>query len=259
MCIRYLLAALLATAAAAQEPLARTRFEAQKGLMFADFVVRGRTVSLAIDSGSKHCTLDLEKARELGINIDQAALSSGPHTQSGPLEVRVAENVTYELGAVRITAPITVVYSLNFLAKRIGRPVDGIVGADLFRSFVLEFDYAGQEVRACRPETYVPPANARALRVEEAGGQFTVRGKILPAPVTRTGECTSCGGDRKARMGRLGGRLVGDARIQDAEVRLSDAYVSGDVPSSLCGNLGSGFFQRFKEVFDIPNARLWLR
>ncbi len=161
---------------------------------------------------------------------------------------------------------------------------------------MLEFDYAGQEVRACRPETYVPPANARALRVEEAGGQFTVRGKILPAPgappvegtfaldtgatgvdavlwkpcaerseiaaaarVTRTVESTSFGGDRKARMARLGGLVVGDARIQDAEVRLSDAYVSGDVPSSLCGNLGSGFFQRFQAVFDIPHARLWLR
>ena len=290
------MAALLPlVATAADQPLAGARFETQKELIFADFLVNGVKVNLVVDSGSSRCILDIEKAKQLGLNIDKVALTSGPHTVSGPIEVRIAEGVVYQLGDVRVTAPITVVYSLDFLTKRVGRQVDGIVGFRAFEAFVLDLDYLKHEIRVHRPDAFTEPANARAVPLEIGPSGLRVAGKIYPtlnspaidgefgvdtgasgvdvvlwkpcaerkeiaaaARIDDTVDSISFGGERKAQQGRLGRLTVGEVVITDPTVRFTDVFSSGDVPSSLCGNLGSGFLGRFNAVFDFPHGKLWL-
>jgi predicted aspartyl protease len=288
-----ILLALTSITANADNPVAVARFELHKGMVFADFQVNGKTVNLAVDSGSARGSIDLEKARELGLNIDKKALASGPHTQRGPLEIRIAENLEFALGEARFSVPVVTVYSLGFLAKRLGRPIDGIVGADLFRAYVVETDYRMGELRLRNPQTYKPPAGAKIVPVDDARPGLKVRGKVFAnagAPgiegefqldtgiggddvvlwkpcadkidtagrELRTVTSTAFGGDRQSKQTNLARLEIGEASVENPLVRLSDGYVSGDRPSALCGNIGNGFLRRFNAIFDIPHGRLVL-
>lgn len=296
MGLRYLLVALpLLSAVAAGQPLAKAPFEAHKDLIFADFLVNGAKLNIVVDSGSSRCVLDIEKAMELGLNIDKVALSSGPNTVGGARQVRIAEGVTFQLGEVRVTAPVTIVYSLASLAKRVGRPIHGIIGFRVLEAFVLELDYPRHEIRIHHPDAFTAPTNAHAISLRTGPGGLEMTAKIQPstdappvegafgvdtgasgvdvvlwkpctdrneiAAAARTGrdvDSVAFGGERPARQGRLARLEVGGVVVIDPTARFTDVYASGDKPSALCGNLASGFFRRFNVVFDFPGNTLWL-
>lgn len=281
--------------AAADSPLAATRFELHKGLVFADFTVNGKTLNMAVDTGSPRSTVDLAAAGQLGLDIAKTALSSGPHTQSGPLQVHVAENVTFGLGQASVTTPVTVVYALDFVARRIGRPMYGIVGMDVLGQFVAEIDYPRGEIRLHKPGSFHPARDARIVPINRAGDKLRVRGAITAAAGSKpiegdfeldTGAAgvdvvlwercagpdvlaaasdlhpvtsTAFGGDRKASEGHLARFTLADIVVDQPKVRITDVRVSGDAPSDLCGNVGSGLFRRFNTVFDLTNSRLILQ
>jgi hypothetical protein len=278
--------------AAESAPLATAPLELHGGLVYVDLAVNGKPVTLVLDSAANHPALDLRKAVELGLNVDRVALQDGPNTQDA-LQVRVAENVTYRIGEAEFTPPVTVVYSFEFLAKSTGRPFQGVMGGALFRQFVVEIDYPKHELRIHRPEAFHYSGTGKVLLVKVTPEDLAVSGSILPAvgmkPIegsfsldtgaaaadvvlwktcTAGGEVEAAakdlrqvdsvafGGSRAAKQGRLEEFRMGPVVIENPLVRIKD--VSPSPGSRLCGNVGSGVFERFNVIFDAPHGRLIL-
>ena len=260
--------------------------------MYVDLLVNGKPVELVMDSAAERPALDLQKAIELGLNVDRVALQDGPNTPNA-LQVRVAENVVYRIGEAEFTTPLTVVFSFEFLAKSTGRPFNGVMGGALFRQFVVEMDYPKHQLRIHRPETFHYSGSGRPIPVTVTPEDLVVSGGILPAvgvkqiqgsfsldtgaggadvvlwkTCTAGGEVEAAakelkrvdsvafGGSRAATQGRLEEFLMGQVVIKNPLVRIKD--VLPGPASRLCGNVGSGVFERFNAIFDAPHGRLIL-
>jgi hypothetical protein len=257
-----------------------------------DLLANGKPVKLVLDSAANHPALDLRKAVELGLNVDKVALQDGPNTPSAQ-QVRVAENVTYKIGEAEFTTPLTVVYSFEFLAKSTGRSFQGVMGGAFFRQFVVEIDYPKHELRIHRPEAFHYSGSGKVVPVRVTPEDLAVSGGILPAEGMKRIEgsfsldtgaggadvvlwrtCTAgreveaaakdlkqvdsvaFGGSRAATQGRLEEFLMSQVVIRNPLVRITDVVPSP--ASRLCGNVGSGLFERFNVIFDTPRERLIL-
>jgi hypothetical protein len=242
-----------------------------------------------VDSAAGHPALDRQKALSIGLNLDKQGLQSGVHTTSAQ-QVSIAENVTYQIGMAEVTEPITVVFPCESLAKKIGHPVDGIVGGAIFRQFVMSLDYPNRELNVYQPDAFHYSGIGKIVSLEATNADLLVNGRVYPAigekPIEGrfsldTGateadfvlwnakqevkqaakelqqtESTSFGGSGAAVQGNLDEFRLGDVVINHPSVRFIKVI---DTPSAYaCGNIGSNFFQRFKVIFDAPHSRLIL-
>lgn len=285
-------AAAASGVAAASAPLATVPFELHGGLAYVSVLANGKPVRLVMDSAANHPVLDLQKAVEIGLNVDKVAMQDGANTPNA-LEVRVAENVTYRIGEVEFTPPLTVVYSFEFLARSTGQVFQGVMGGAFFRQFVVEMDYPRHELRVHEPDAFHYSGSGKVVPVSVSPEDLAVSGGILPAaglrPIkglfsldtgaggadvvlwktcTASGEAQAAakdlqqvdsvafGGSRAATHGRLEEFLMGDVVIKNPLVRMKDVLPSP--ASRLCGNVGSGVFERFNVIFDAPHGRLIL-
>jgi hypothetical protein len=267
-------------------PLATIPIELHKGIVFVQVSVNGSVLKLVVDSAATRPVLDIAKAREIGLNIDKAALHGGPHAAT-PREVRVAENVAYTIGDARVQEPATVVYSFDFLAERIGHPVDGVIGGTMLIDHIVELDYPKREMRIWNPMTYRAPSHGIVIPAEVAGSSIAVRGAIgaveglfaldtgaggtdvilwhhcssQPSVISGLREvrdmtATAFGGDRPSRKGRMDGLRIGNILLDNVTVQLSDRSPNGSLTSPYCGMLGGSFFERYNTVLDAPHRRV---
>jgi hypothetical protein len=66
-----------------------------------------------------------------------------------------------------------------------GVPVDGRIGFDLLRRFVVEFDFQGRRIVFVKPESFVPPPEATSLPLVP-GERLAVAGRVDGIPVALT-------------------------------------------------------------------------
>jgi hypothetical protein len=277
---------------AASAPLASVPFELHAGLAYVSVLVNGEPVRLVVDSAANHPALDLQKAVEIGLDVDRVALQDGANTKDA-LPVRVAENVAYRIGDLVFTPPLTVVYSFEFLARSTGQVFQGVLGGAFFRQFVVEVDYPKQVLRIRRPESFHYSGAGKVVPVTVSPEDLSVSGEVLPAAGVKaiqgtfsldTGaggadvvlwktctagggaqaaardlvpvESVAFGGSRAATQGRLDEFRMGEVVIRNPLVRMKDVLPSP--ASRLCGNVGSGVFERWNVIFDAPHGRLIL-
>ena len=280
------------TATAADQPLATLPVEYSGGLVYVDVLVNGKTAHLAVDSAAGHPALDANVAAAVGVDASVNALNSGVNTDS-PQAVKAAIDVTYQLGDVRITEPVSVVYSFQFLADRIHHAFPGVLGGALFRRYVVSLDYPHRRLSIYDPASFQPPPEAQVIPMRVSAEDLLVTGSLVPAPGNRSvaGEfsldtgaaqadlvlwkrctadgslqtaatgleessSTSFGGTRPALSGHLAAFRLQGLTIANPSVRFTDRSPSGGDISPLCGNLGSGIFERFNVIFDAPHSRL---
>ena len=110
-----------------------------------------KQLEMALDSGTARTTLDETVAAEAGLDLSLKAQSPGVN---GRQEISVVRDQTLRLPDVEVTEPLVLVYPLGFLAKRLGHRVDGIIGVEVFRRYVVEIDYAKQTVCVTQPAAF---------------------------------------------------------------------------------------------------------
>jgi hypothetical protein len=269
---------------------APTAFDLHNGLIFVKASIgNSEPLDMLLDSGSAHTTLDEAVARKLGLDLSMKARSTGVN---GIEEISVLKDQTLRSSGVEVAEPLVVSYPLDFLAKRLGHRVDGIIGVEIFRKYVIEIDYAGRSLRIVEPGAFSGAGAGESVPVTYQGRLALVAGSVTPfgrAPIeTRflldTGaaaanvafwkdfvekhdlasgvhaladvQATGFGGSHPAKEGRAQAIRIGGITIADPMIRLND--VSYGEASVYSGNLGASFFTRFKVIFDLPHDRLIL-
>jgi hypothetical protein len=180
------------------------------------------------------------------------------------------------------------------LSTRMGMPVHGIIGYDIFRNFIVKINYSSKTLTLYRPDTKLPVPkggevyplmieNTKAYveaRVRQYNGDSinvklvidtgashslslylpTDKRLQLPPKVMEAYLGRGLSGDIKGKIGRLHGFMLGKYELQDLPASYPDEE-SIRLALNLAnrnGNLGSDILKRFTVIFDYPHQRMML-
>ena len=249
----------------------------------------------ALDSGaSSPFFIDTRRAKELGLKL-HGRVSRGGGAGPAVYEVAKTSGLTISLGGLNSEGQTADVISLGSIEAQVGRPLDGIVGLDLFTRYVVEIDYFGNEIRLHDPKTYNYSGAGESISLTLRHGHFFVPAKIeMPGRPPHEGQfLVDTGGfmvtavlttpfsqsknlpasNQKTILDKSLSGLGGETRLLisratsftlgNLSIRAPLIYVSQDTGGALAssdyeGLIGSEILRRFTVVFDYARGRLIL-
>lgn len=139
------LSEFLAAAGYVQIPLLRS----EVGHYHAVGLIRGRTVSILVDTGASSTIVSLEFARELGLELALHA-EKGGGAGGAALDVYVVGNANLDLEQLRIRPRQLLAMDLSHanaaLVASGAAPIEAILGLDVFENHSAVIDYASQSL-----------------------------------------------------------------------------------------------------------------
>lgn len=152
----------------------KIRFELINNLMVVPMQVNGAELSFILDTGvSSPILFNLTDQDSIQINnvstISLKGLGEGP-----AIEALKSENNLFKLGRAQSTNQSLFVVldrELN-LSTSLGRPIHGIIGFDVFKSFTVEVNYSKKFIRLHKPSQF---ESSKLSRMQEI--PLEIRGK----------------------------------------------------------------------------------
>jgi hypothetical protein len=135
----------------------KIRFKLINNLIVIPVEVNGAELTFLLDSGVRKPIIFnfLNSTDSLQINEPEIIYLRGLG-EGEPIEAIRSRNNVVKIGnAININQNLFAVFNerLNF-APRLGIPVHGIIGYDLFNDFIVEINYSSKYIRLNNPETY---------------------------------------------------------------------------------------------------------
>lgn len=265
-----------------------------------------------LDTGAVNI-INARHAQALGLRLTQAGRAAG--VGEGSVEVSRAEGVSYALPGVTVSRQKFAVLSLEnvegcsdrveadssggvtlrrqALSGAERQPLDGVLGDEFFRLFVVEIDYAARSINLHEPRGYryggrgeVVPLEVRqryafvraAIKPPKgppAAGLFMVdsgavnaltlsrpfverNGLLPPADRTTPFELCGIGGGSAARIGSLDSLRLGGFTVEKPVTIFSQAGEGVLAGSDFDGLIGGAILRRFHVVFDYTRGRMIL-
>lgn len=134
----------------------KIRFDLVGNLIIVPLELNGVELSFVLDSGvSKPILFNLTNIDSLQINKAETVFIRGLGGGDPIKAIRSKNNFLIIGKAINVNQDVFVVFNkdLNF-TPRLGRPIHGIIGYDLFKSFIVEINYASKFIVLHEPETY---------------------------------------------------------------------------------------------------------
>ncbi|WP_129790648.1 aspartyl protease family protein [Sphingosinicella sp. CPCC 101087] len=264
----------LAPAPAAAEPL-----ELFNNRLFLPVTVNGKAALGLLDSGAEMTVLDDDFAGRLGVAATGGATARGSGAET--MEARFVESVVIEAVGASLAQPAAVLDLGEVSQRLIGRPIDLILGRELFDRHRLRIDIEAGTID--RIEDNVQPVGTR-LAVGEHRGIPTFAVSIeSQAPVQAAfdlgnGSEVLIGRNYAERIGltaperiverRAGGGLGGP--VERDIVMLRNLRIAGseyrDVPAAIDAgesaadlNIGTSILRDFIITTDFAGGAVWLQ
>ena len=253
-----------------------------------------RPLSFVFDTGAHAAIIRMDVAKELGLRLEGEVRSggAGPGTQTGSF-VRGAQWSLVGLSGG--AQPLSLALPLPELSPAAGRPLDGIIGGEFIREFVVELDYQAKALRLHKPESfkYTGPGESipidfvnishptLAATVTPAGGQPVERRFMLDVgsglalalhspfvseqnllgPDSRTIRAiggAGAGGKVTGRLGRIESLQIGSFRIDRPITMFAQDTAGAFANAALAGNIGAQIAMRFRLYLDYGRRRIIL-
>jgi hypothetical protein len=309
--IRRTLAALLLVLLASSAPLSNhTVLGAQKTASPApvvipfEFVTRhivikvrinnSAPLSFILDTGDKVAIVDIGRAKSLGLTLEGSVNVGG--AGAGTLKGSMVRNASLSVvGLEGVTQPVVMAIPLDGLAPRFGHDIDGIIGADFIRQFVLEIDYPARLLRFYDKDKFEYSGSGEAIPLtfvyggypvisseiliagrDPIKGRFVIdigsgaslalhrpfverEGLLAVTPKTiRAIGTGGAGGKVTGRSGRIAGIRIGKFQIENLPTLFSEDKTGAFANSDLQGNIGALILSKFKVIFDYSRSRMIL-
>ena len=142
----------------------------------------GRHLSLIYDTGAGFTLLDIPVAEALGVKLGKSVSVGG--AGNAPVRAFAVSGGRLALPqdtTIQVTPVVALEMSLGMFE---GIPVNGILGADFTRQFVLQLDYAGQRM-LLHPRDYRYTGNGIRIPLTFREGQPHTVGEIILSDSTR--------------------------------------------------------------------------
>ncbi len=251
-------------------------------------------LSFILDTGDKVVIVDIARAKSLGLKLQGEVNvgGAGAATLKGSM-VRDA-SLSVE-GLERNTQPVAMAIPLQGLAPRFGHDIDGIIGADFIKEFVVEVDYTARVLRLYDKATFEYSGSGDTIPITFVqGGYPVVEGEIwltgrpsikgrfvvelgsggslvlhrpfveqerLLGPTQKTIRSIGAGGAGgkvTGRSGRIDGLRFGRFRIDNPPTLFAEDSSGAFASSELQGNIGAMILSKFRVIFDYSRSKMIL-
>jgi hypothetical protein len=278
-------------AAGAAKPDARriTRipFELNGNSIFLQLRVNtSRLLWFALDTGAYSSIINTPVLESLNLKTDGGGVATGA---GGRVESLNLSGVNFDVGGAPLRDLSIAALALTPLENSTGRAMDGILGSEFFRRYVVEIDYDANEISLYEPASFEYAGRGESLPLRFYDHHPYVRAKVeLPGRDPVEGEFVIDAGSNLAlillpsfvaehKLGdavtptlRTYGRGVGGEVVlplgRAARLRLGGFSVERPVTAfppagtfgraDKAGNIGSAILRHFRVIFDYSRSRV---
>jgi hypothetical protein len=274
-------------------------FELQRNLIVVPVKLNGRgPFHFMLDTGVGTSLITDPRLRDsLNLRLGQRFLVAGAGEEA-PLVAFRTDSVRVELDGHAVSAGLSLLLlsdDVFDLSSYVGQPIHGILGADVFRSFVVEVDAEHQLLTLHRPDRFRAPKGRRwvSLPLSLEGDKPYIQTEVnigdslrlplklvldtgaghalsietgsdarlkLPPQRLRTYLGRGLSGEIHGYLGRVAGLTLGRYHVRSLVTSFPDekaVRARTEVPRN--GNIGFELLKRFQVIVDYPHNKLWLR
>lgn len=256
-------------------------------------VNKSRPLAFVFDTGADRAIVRMDVAKELGLSLEGTVSGggAGPGRQVGS---QVRKATWSPVGHDALVQPLTLALPLPRLSASMGRDIDGIIGGEFIRQFVLELDYQARTITLHDRDTFRYSGRGETLpiaftpdnhpvvtaRVTPKGGEPVERRFMfdtgssaalilhspfvaeqhLPGdqPTVRAIGAAGAGGVTAGRIGRVASLQMGSFTLGEPLTLFSEDTAGAFANPSLAGNIGAQIASRFHLFLDYGRKRLIL-
>lgn len=288
----------------------RIPFKLHNNLIYLQVRVNNRPMNFILDTGAPHI-INTRQAQVMGLQLKPAGRGTG--AGESEVDVSTADNVTFGLPGVTLSGQSIGVVSLENVEECTNRltaypdgrivekpqagverqVVDGVLGHQFLTHFVVEIDYARQQINVYERASYKYSGAGEIIPLEIADNHIFVRAQINPpgraslderfmidtgaataliltSPFIKTNNLipqtqpalplTGCGigGDAKVLMSTIGDLHLGKLKITTPVTMFSQAKSGSLASSDYAGLIGNALLRHYKVIFDYPRHRMIL-
>jgi hypothetical protein len=251
-------------------------------------------LSFILDTGDKVAVVDSGKARALGLNLQGEVNVGG--AGAGRLKGSFVRNATLKvIGLEGNPQPVALAIPLDGLESKMGHDIDGIIGTDFIKQFVMEVDFEARVLRLHDRDKFtysgsgeiVPtrlnggghpvisaevgiagrePLQAKFVVDLGSGGSLIlhtpfVEQQRLPLADQKTIRAIGgggAGGKTTGRLGRVTSLRIGRFQIDNPLTMFSEDKAGAFNNSEIQGNIGEQIVTKFKLYLDFAHDRMIL-
>jgi hypothetical protein len=255
-------------------------------------VNNSRPLSFVFDTGDKVGIIDIDLAKELGLNL-QGQVGVGGAGAGRLSGARVQDAKWSIVGFENFSQPLSLAIPLGNIAARFGHDMDGIIGSDFIRQFVVEVDYearllklhdrsefkytgAGESIPIQLNQQGFPiiegevtPEGATPIRASfvldlGSGGALALHSPFVTEHQLLNEKSKSIraigvggsGGQSIGRFGRVAELKIGSFKISSPTTLFSEDKSGAMATTALAGNIGQRIAGKFKLFLDYENKRI---
>lgn len=141
----------------------KIRFQLINNLIIIPVTINGVTLSFVLDTGvSKPILFNLADSDSLEVKNVESIFLHGLGSD-GRIEALKSRNNSFKIGdAIKVNQTMYVVYdnNLNF-GLRLGMPIHGIIGYDVFKDFIVEVNYTSTYIRLYNRKSFKPKTSKK--------------------------------------------------------------------------------------------------
>ena len=255
-------------------------------------VDKSRPLSFVFDTGAGRGIIDIDRAKELGLNLQGRVRvgGAGAQTQTGAM----VQDARWSLvGLESFSQPVSLAIPLGHIAARFGNDFDGIIGSEFIKEFVVEVDYENRLLKLHDKSTFkytgpgesipiefnsqghphleaeITPINSRPVRAKfvldlGSGGALALHSPFVNEHRLLEGKDTTvraigvggAGGQSLGKFGRVAELKIGSFKISSPMTLFSQDKAGAFANSSLAGNIGQRIAGKFKLFLDYANRRI---
>ena len=251
-------------------------------------------LSFIFDTGDKVAIVDIGRAKSLGLMLQGEVNVGG--AGAGTLKGSTVRDAWLTvIGVEGSPQPVMLAIPLDGLESRFGHDIDGIIGADFIKQFVVEVDYSARVLRLhdknkfayagsgeVLPLTFIhggypiidaevvisgrPPVKGRFVLDFGSGASLAlhtpfVRDQNFMPPLQKTIKAMGAGGaggQITGRSGRIAELRIGKFKIDNPLTLFSEDKSGAFATSEIQGNIGAMILSKFKALLDYQRERIIL-
>jgi hypothetical protein len=241
---------------------------------------------LLCDTGGEN-VITPELARALDLKTEGTFQGRGVGEKSEDVALAKIDNVV--LDRVTLSNQLFAVFPLSDLSKVEGIEVNGLVGYELFKRFIVKIDYANSRLTFTLPSSFVNSSTGIVVpfrfndhipqvegELDGIGGTFTIdtgsRSSLdLMAPFIEAHNLATkyepkveamtgygFGGAARSAVTRASVLKLGSVEIHDPVTHLTSQKKGALTSQYVAGNVGAGVLKRFNITFDYGHQQLIL-
>jgi hypothetical protein len=239
---------------------------------------------LLCDTGGQNIVA-VDLARELGLKSEGALQGRGVGEKSE--DVGLTKVQTLQIGEATLSNQVFAVYALSALGDVEGMPIQGLVGYEVFKRFVVTIDYEHGRLTLTLPSAFSYAGTGTAVpfkfngqipqvegEIDGLSGKFDIdtgsrasltilapfaekhnlKTRYKPKVETMTG--WGVGGPARGLVTRAKVLKLGSVIVENPLAEISVQTKGAFTDPYVAGNVGGGVLKRFNVIFDYDKQRL---